>query len=69
MFLCTIANLLPCNILDIDECSQGLCKGGCVNTDGSYHCSCPVGYFYDAEKGICSGIVVIIIIYSNILCI
>ena len=46
-------------MLDIDECSQGLCDGaqGCVNTNGSYNCSCHAGFFYDTEKRICAGIV------------
>ena len=55
-----ISNLLFCITLDIDECSQGLCSGKCVNTMGSYHCSCPVGFFYDAEKRICAGMLSIV---------
>lgn len=32
--------------VDIDECSykNGRCTGGCVNTNGSYHCTCDNGY-------------------------
>ena len=32
--------------VDIDECSykNGRCTGGCVNTNGSYHCTCEKGY-------------------------
>lgn len=32
---------------DIDECSRDICDNtaiGCENTDGSYHCNCPVGF-------------------------
>ena len=34
---------------DIDECSKGNsgCSHGCVNTNGSYHCTCPSGYGLD----------------------
>ena len=53
-------------MLDIDECSQGLCSGKCVNTVGSYHCSCPVGFFYDAEKRICAGMLSIVGLLHNI---
>ena len=33
-------------LLDIDECAQNatLCGQLCVNTDGSYFCSCEDGY-------------------------
>ena len=41
--------------IDIDECIQSSCNGTCINTNGSYHCSCPVGYFYDAQEGQCVG--------------
>ena len=32
--------------LDINECDvlDGGCSHYCNNTDGSYYCSCPVGY-------------------------
>ena len=32
--------------LDINECDvfNGGCSHYCNNTDGSYYCSCPVGY-------------------------
>ncbi|XP_067932468.1 uncharacterized protein [Watersipora subatra] len=29
---------------DIDECQMGLCRHSCVNTDGSYTCTCPQNY-------------------------
>ena len=35
-----------CMCLDINECDvlNGGCSHYCNNTDGSYYCSCPVGY-------------------------
>uniref|UniRef100_A0A1I8JJH6 SUEL-type lectin domain-containing protein n=1 Tax=Macrostomum lignano TaxID=282301 RepID=A0A1I8JJH6_9PLAT len=39
---------------DIDECAAGShnCKGGskCINTAGSYNCSCDSGYRYESNK-------------------
>ena len=31
---------------DIDECkrSPGICESDCINTEGSFKCSCPRGY-------------------------
>lgn len=46
-----------CVILtDIDECLRGNggCKGTCVNTLGSYHCTCPRGYQLHGD-GTCRG--------------
>ena len=34
---------------------------------GSYHCSCPVGFFYDAEKRICAGMLSIVGLLHEIL--
>ena len=42
---------------DIDEClsSNGLCAQRCINTEGSYSCSCNNGFFLDSNGRTCSG--------------
>ena len=42
--------------LDIDECNvlNGGCSHYCNNTDGSYYCSCPVGYEL-VDQQLCKG--------------
>ena len=37
---------LICSCIDIDEClvSNGGCEHICLNTNGSYHCSCQSGF-------------------------
>ena len=45
------------SISDIDECAQtsGVCGNGtCVNTGGSYKCSCHIGFRLD-RRGVCQG--------------
>ena len=46
------------NIVDIDECaveSNGGCDHNCTNTEGSYYCSCFIGYELDEDQKGCSG--------------
>ena len=46
-----------CNVSDIDECAvqNGGCQKDCLNTDGSYACSCPFGYLIQANGKDCVG--------------
>ena len=44
-------------ILDIDECTQRTngCDHNCTNTDGSYYCTCMVGYELEPDNRTCTG--------------
>ena len=49
-----------CNFLikkDINECSEGIsgCSQLCINTIGSYSCSCQFGYQLDSDSYTCLG--------------
>ena len=43
--------------LDINECEadNGNCSQICVNTEGSFECSCRVGYVLGSDGTSCSG--------------
>ena len=43
--------------IDIDECliSNGGCEQICMNTDGSFQCSCGLGYILTANNLECEG--------------
>ncbi|XP_055937160.1 sushi, von Willebrand factor type A, EGF and pentraxin domain-containing protein 1-like isoform X1 [Argiope bruennichi] len=48
---------IPCK--DIDECADGKnfgCSHGCVNTPGSAHCTCPLGYQLKDDGKTCTDI-------------
>ena len=42
---------------DIDECAENIdsCSHDCVNTDGSYYCSCPNGSVLISDNKTCTG--------------
>ena len=42
---------------DIDECSRNTdgCDHGCLNTPGSYLCTCRTGYQLQSDQHSCSG--------------
>ena len=44
--------------LDINECSidNGGCTETCVNTNGSYYCTCNAGYTLKQDQHSCKGI-------------
>ena len=49
-----------CNVThpsDIDECSGAThgCVHLCNNTEGSYFCSCNLGYELNGDLGLCNG--------------
>ncbi len=52
------------NYTDIDECEidPSLCRDVCVNTYGTYHCDCFVGYILNDDGVSCRGIDIIKVI-------
>ena len=44
-------------MLDMDECTLGIngCNQNCVNTNGSYLCSCFAGYHLLSNQKTCVG--------------
>ncbi|XP_017066756.1 uncharacterized protein LOC108104917 isoform X2 [Drosophila eugracilis] len=44
--------------VDIDEClkNNGGCSNRCLNTEGSYECSCPPGYKLESDQKTCQDI-------------
>ena len=42
---------------EIHECDEGLdlCEQICINTEGSYNCSCNAGYRLDDNGNTCAG--------------
>ena len=53
IFVIIIYNLLS----DVDECTLGIngCNQNCVNTEGSYLCSCFAGYHLMSNQKTCVG--------------
>lgn len=51
-----MCNVAAAAAQDLDECKvrPDVCKGGqCINTDGSFRCSCPAGYVLDGSGLAC----------------
>ena len=42
-------------LLDVDECSLNVCDQQCLNTEGSFSCSCEAGYTLNEDKVSCTG--------------
>ena len=67
---CTIVVLHYCSInlgsmnpfLDFNECAlnTGGCAHNCINTIGSYRCSCKTGYNLATNRHSCEGIIIMI---------
>ena len=53
---------------DTDECAtnNGGCEVNCINTIGSFHCSCPIGYHLDEDGFNCNGESFLIKVYLGI---
>ena len=57
MTLIYVAIFIYNQLSDIDECTLGIngCNQNCVNTDGSYLCSCFAGYHLMSNQKTCVG--------------
>ena len=54
----TLLVLCLCHVTDVDECEEGIsgCTQECTNSDGSFVCSCNVGYLLESNGKTCTGI-------------
>ena len=48
-------NFVVFPLTDIDECALGVCDHNCVNSVGSYTCSCRTGYQLNVDGHTCNG--------------
>ena len=57
-FICIYTYFWHHSLLDVDECTAGTdsCQHSCVNTVGSYTCTCNSGYSLNNDGQSCSGI-------------
>ena len=52
--------------LDIDECELGACiNGECINTQGSYQCECPAGFYLRGDACFGSFFFILIIVKDH----
>ena len=53
----TATQLVDLTFLEINEClsNNGFCSQVCINTDGSFTCSCNVGYKLGGDGKSCGG--------------
>ena len=53
----TYAHATTIHYTDVDECTAGqhTCSHICSNTEGSYNCSCPIGFQLDDDNRTCTG--------------
>ena len=42
-------------IADIDECQYSVCDHNCINSEGSYTCTCNSGFYLDRDGRSCLG--------------
>ena len=50
--------VIDMSLLDVDECVESTddCEHRCLNNDGSFSCTCHIGYRIDANGHTCNGI-------------
>ena len=55
--LCLTLVMSLCYFTDINECltNNAGCSDICVNTDGSYQCTCGSGFELDSDNHTCKG--------------
>ncbi len=74
MYLCTYVCMYVfiyfCMCVDLDECVEGLhkCHQRCINTFGSFKCSCDDGYQPATDQTSCTGVCVAAFILSICVC-
>lgn len=58
-----LQNIFLCFYPDINECNtrSHFCEQRCINTDGSYHCSCKPGFILAPDRRSCKGMVGLIL--------
>ena len=47
--------MLQLTFSDINECNYVDCEHSCINTNGSYYCTCDFGHVLAADDHMCNG--------------